>query len=175
MAKRPQHVGTTPRSTRKPAALPRRGAPILRPADLRTILIDLANQLAPADVSDFIKQEDQLRAGAARLTRPDLAVFRKQFDLALTVLRDHAEGNCPQIPYYTIAMLAAAVYYFTDELDVIPDFLPRVGRLDDAAVMAMAFRLADAGLRRYLTWKGRAPDSVLDSRNSRRGRRLPAS
>jgi uncharacterized membrane protein YkvA (DUF1232 family) len=146
----------------------RSGKPFLNPSDVRAILLDLASQLAPADLSTLMEHEQELRARAAQLTPASLSLFRKQLDLAFGLLRDHVDGRCPQIPYYTITLIGAAVYYFAAELDVIPDFLPRVGPLDDAAVMAMACRLADAGLRRYATWKGLASDSVPDFRSRRR-------
>src|SRR5215470_12175841 len=130
------------------------GSPILTAADVRTILHDLATQLAPADVAALMSEEKTLRARADGLADPQLLLLRAQLRLALDCLRDHIDGACPQIPYYTIALLAAAVSYFSNELDVVPDFLPHVGQLDDAVVMAMACRLGDAGLRRYCTWKG---------------------
>jgi uncharacterized membrane protein YkvA (DUF1232 family) len=80
--------------------------------------------------------------------------------LALDCLRDHVEGECPQIPYYTIALMAAGVTYFGDELDVVPDFLPG-GTLDDATVMALACELAYEGLERYCTATGRETRGVL--------------
>ena len=155
------------RRTRIKGSTPAHGQPILRPTDVRTILSDLATQLAPADVEELMAREKDLRAQAAALADVELAPLRRQVDLALDVLRAHLDGACPQIPYYTLALLAAAVHYFSDELDVIPDFLPHVGRLDDAAVMAMAYRMADAGLRRYTTWKGLNADAVLGPRGPR--------
>jgi len=131
---------------------PQRAAPLLKADDVRQILRDLATQIAPADVVDLLAHEQPLRARADALPLP---LLRAQLQLALDCLRDHCDAACPQIPYYTIAMLAAAAYYFADDLDVIPDFLPRIGRLDDAVVMAMAFHLAEAGITRYCTWKGR--------------------
>jgi len=41
-------------------------------------------------------------------------------------LKDHAAGRCPQIPYYSISLLAAGVTYLADQLDFVPDFLPRI-------------------------------------------------
>ncbi len=156
------------RSRTKPHAGTTSPPAILAPDDLRTIISDLATQLAPADVTELMTHEQKLRQQAAALTTVDLAPLRSQVGLALDVLRDHLDGACPQIPYYTVAVLAAAVHYFADEVDVIPDFLPHVGRLDDAAVMAMAWRMAHAGLRRYADWKGLGADAVLGPQPIRR-------
>jgi uncharacterized membrane protein YkvA (DUF1232 family) len=127
------------------------------------MLVDLARHIAPADVTAMMGREQELRVRAAALTTPPLPLLRDQLAVALDCLRDHVAGNCPQIPYSTISLLAAGVCYFADELDFVPDFLSRVGRLDDGAVMAMAFQLGADGVRRYCTATGRDADAVLGS------------
>ncbi len=139
---------------KRPAATARaRRVPLLRASDVRMILQDLMTTVAPGDVADLLELEDTLRKRAADMKDPHLALLRTQLEFALDFLRDHLEGACPQIPYSTVSLLTAGVCYFADEVDVIPDFLPGVGRLDDAVVMAMAFEMAKEGLRRYCTWK----------------------
>jgi len=152
---RPPRVAAKKRRSTAPQA------PLLNRADIRTILYELANRLAPADLTALLETEDELRKRAAALQSEDLPLLGEQLSVALDCLRDHADGACPQIPYYTISLLAAAVSYFADELDVIPDFLPRVGHLDDAVVMAMAYELGRDGLRRYCAWKGRDAHELL--------------
>ncbi|MFQ5666677.1 MAG: YkvA family protein [Candidatus Binatia bacterium] len=134
---------------------------LLDRSDVRTILSDLARQMAPGDVTAMMAHEAELRSKAARLHGEDCPLLADQLTLALDCLHDHVAGSCPQIPYYTISLLAGAVCYFTDVLDVIPDFLPHIGRLDDAAVMALACQLARDGLQRYCAWKGRDLKAVL--------------
>ena len=160
------------RVPRRRQAAPRapRRAPLLKRSDVRMLLFEVANRMAPADVATLIGHEAALRAEAARITSMHLAPLRRQIELALDCLHDHVTGACPQIPYYTIGLLAAGVYYFADKLDVVPDFLPRIGRLDDAAVMAMACQLSADGLRRYCDWKGRNADEVLSRPRARRSR-----
>ncbi|HVO22677.1 MAG TPA: YkvA family protein [Candidatus Margulisiibacteriota bacterium] len=125
------------------------------------IVHELANRIAPADITALLQAERGLRQRAAGLQSDHLQLLAEQLALALDCLRDHVDGACPQIPYYTISLLAAAVSYFADELDVIPDFLPHIGQLDDAVVMAMAYELGHDGLRRYCAWKGRDAHRVL--------------
>ena len=150
---------------------PTRRVPLLRASDVRMILNDLAVRAAPGDVADLLQLEEGLRARATTLKAPQLALLREQLAFALDCLRDHLNGACPQIPYSTISLLTAAVCYFADEVDVIPDFLPRIGRLDDGAVMAMAFDLAEDGIRRYCTSKGRSAASLFGGRRNARATR----
>lgn len=135
--------------------------PLLEVADIRRIVLDAANQIAPADVVTLMTREPEFRARADDLATMGMTLFRDQLDLAFECLKDHVAGASPQIPYFTISLLAAAVCYFGDVLDAIPDFLPNIGELDDAAVMAMACQLGADGLRRYCTWKGRSADLIL--------------
>jgi uncharacterized membrane protein YkvA (DUF1232 family) len=138
-----------------------RRSPLLEPDDVRTALVDMARLMAPADVTALMGREQEVRRRATQLTAPQLALLRDQLALALDCLHDHVAGNCPQIPYSTISLLAAGVSYFADDLDLVPDFLARIGRLYNGAMMAMAFQLAADGVRRYCTASGRDSDAAL--------------
>ena len=163
-SRKPSRTATAKRARNgdvKPAHAQRASAPLITAADLRRAVFELASTLAPADVDDLLGSEDELRERAGRVDGAAGKLFGAQLELAITVLRDHAAGRCPQIPYFTISMLAAALAYLVDDFDLIPDFLPRIGTLDDALVMTMAFQQAEDGLRRYCTWKEIDPTPVL--------------
>lgn len=130
---------------------------LLTRAEVVRAVIELANKLAPADVGDLLVAESSIRERATQLDGAPGRMLRAQLELALVCLKDHAAGRCPQIPYYSISLLAAGVAYLADQLDFVPDFLPRIGMLDDALVMAVACDLGRDGLKRYCTWKGIAP------------------
>lgn len=142
-------------SEKQPHTPKARPGPVLERADISTMLLELSDQFAPADLANLMVHEPALRATAERLPA-QLSLLRQQLQLGLDCLRDHVDGKCPQIPFSTISLLGAAVYYFARAKDAIPDFLPRIGRLDDAAVMAIAFELGQEGIRRYCASKGRA-------------------
>jgi len=122
---------------------------VLDASDLRRIVLEIANTLAPDDIETLLTGEKDIRKRVAELHEGRLALLEAQVHLALDILRDHLEGECSQIPYRTISIVGAGVLYFSDDRGLIPNFLPDVGRLDDAAVMATAFELAHAGIERY--------------------------
>jgi uncharacterized membrane protein YkvA (DUF1232 family) len=130
---------------------------LLTRAEVVHAVIELANKLAPADVGDLMVAESSIRERAAKLPGAPGRTLRAQLELAIMCLKDHAAGRCPQIPYYAISLLAAGVAYLADQLDFVPDFLPRIGMIDDALVMAVACDLGRDGLKRYCVWKGIAP------------------
>lgn len=154
-----RHGGRTA-NVRPPQAPSPSVAWVLDRADIHRILADMTRDLAPGDIETLMADETGLRRRIRELPT-ELDLFRRQLTLAVDCLRDHLAGECPQIPYFTICLLGAAVLYFTDELDAIPDFLPNVGELDDASVMAMAFEQAEDGLRRYCTATGRSLTGLL--------------
>jgi len=123
---------------------PRRKTPAIRLRDFRNHLLRHAAEIAPADVTALLARAPALRRRAATdgKTRPTL---RHDVDLALAILRDHAAGVIPHVPYRTVGLLAAALYYYLDPLDVIPDFVPGVGTADDALVLAYAYKVDHSG------------------------------
>jgi uncharacterized membrane protein YkvA (DUF1232 family) len=142
----------TPRG--KQAMRPR---PALTPADFERYLTTSAAIIAPADVTSLVARAAMIRERLAedRTTHAGLAYRGK---IALHLLADHVRGECPQIPYQTVGLLATALLYYLAPMDVIPDFIPRVGKSDDAVVLEVAWRLAAPGVQRYLDWKGAAID-----------------
>lgn len=133
----------------------------LERADLERIVADLACTVAPADVRSLMEREAELRQRVGAL-EARFALLKRQLTLLLDCLGDHLAGRIDQVPYSTIAHAAAAVLYFGNEMDLLPDFLPRLGRLDDAAIVAIACERVAEGLRRYAratgrSWRGIVP------------------
>jgi len=125
------------------------GRSVPTPADFRRHLLAHADTIAPADVADLAAAAGRIQS---RLdAEPDLdEILVHRVRLAETIVREHVGGRCPQIPYRTIGLLAAALFYFLNPLDVIPDFIPGAGRTDDALVFDLAWQLGRSGIERYL-------------------------
>ena len=127
-----------------------RREPLLKRADFAAHLEAKARETAPRDVEILL---DQAQAAAERAASVSLRMGQ-QMNLALELLADHAAGECPQIPFYTVSLMAEAVFYVLDPNDVIPDWIPGIGQLDDAVVLELAFELGAAGVGRYCAFKG---------------------
>ena len=132
---------------------------LLHTADFTSYLNEKCMQLSPGDVKTLLAQASAIRRRAKSLV-PDHPRMLRQIDFALTLVEEHYKGRCPQIPYYTIATLAVALLYFSDPVDVIPDWIPGVGMTDDAIVFELAFGMARAGIERYCAWKSLPMDDL---------------
>lgn len=139
---------------------PARGTPLLSPNDFTSYLREKADQLAPGDVQQVVglANDVQRRAEKVQSEHPRL---RRHVELAMRLVLDHAEGECPQIPYFTVSLLAVALLYLLDPLDVIPDWIAGAGSADDAVIFELAFDLGRPGIERYCTWKGISTEGLL--------------
>ncbi len=92
-----------------------------------------------------------------------LAKAKSMFGL----IRDYWNGNYRQVPWKTIAAVAGALLYVLMPLDLIPDFIPVAGFLDDAGVIAACLALVSDDLVDYEKWKVHQDNSIKsDSEDS---------
>ena len=77
-----------------------------------------------------------------------------QVKLLYAMIKDYRSGQYKEVPWYTIAVAAAAILYFLTPLDFIPDWIPIGGYIDDAAVLAFCINALRDDLRKYCGFKG---------------------
>lgn len=69
--------------------------------------------------------------------------------LLVMIGSDYLSGRYTRVPVVTVWMLIFALLYVVGPLDLIPDFIPGFGWLDDAFVVALVCRAIRRDLRRY--------------------------
>ncbi len=74
----------------------------------------------------------------------------------IAMVRDYASGAYREIPFGTIAAIVGALLYVLSPIDLIPDFIPGVGFIDDAAVVATCLRLVAYDIQKYRETKTNA-------------------
>lgn len=88
-----------------------------------------------------------------------LAKAKSMFSL----IRDYWSGNYRQVPWKTIAAVAGALLYVLMPFDLIPDFIPVAGFLDDAGVIAACLTLVSDDLVDYEKWKLHQDHTITNS------------
>ncbi|MCW4441071.1 YkvA family protein [Vibrio splendidus] len=73
--------------------------------------------------------------------------------LMMNLITDYVKGDYTDVPWRVIAAITGAIVYFASPIDVIPDFIPVVGYLDDALVIKLAIDLASEDFNEYKRWK----------------------
>lgn len=79
----------------------------------------------------------------------------------------YADGSYRKIGWNTMALVAGAVLYFLNPLDLLPDFLP-LGFLDDAGIVILALKSVKDDLEAFRQWEesenreAKVSDDVLE-------------
>ena len=117
-----------------------------------------SSKIHDIDLNKIISEEKKISDKSSRL---DLGKFKKlinQIKLAMNLLKDFKNKKYTDVPWRTIAMLAASVMYFVNPFDIMPDLLPVLGFADDAILFASLFKSIQADLEKYCHWKGYNPE-----------------
>lgn len=73
--------------------------------------------------------------------------------LLLSLVRDARHGRYRAVPVWTLSAAGFALLYVLNPFDLVPDALPLVGLLDDAAVISACLSLVEQDLRDYRAWR----------------------
>jgi uncharacterized membrane protein YkvA (DUF1232 family) len=88
-----------------------------------------------------VKHQDQLKG----IWQDLMALYR--------MLKAWTKGDYKKIPWKTIVLALAALIYFLNPLDIVPDFLPGIGYLDDAVVLGFVMNSIRKDVSKYLEWE----------------------
>ena len=109
----------------------------------------------------LIKNRDQLHdiirdvlfnirkhSGAIREIRADLQII-------IRLLQSWLSGDYKEISLKTLAILIAALLYFLNPFDAVPDVIPVVGYVDDVSVVAWVIKTLKGEIEKFREWEVR--------------------
>ncbi len=70
------------------------------------------------------------------------------------MIRAYKNKTYRKVPMRTIIAALAALIYFLDPLDLIPDAIPMIGYIDDAAVLGLVMSMIRNDLEAFQEWEG---------------------
>lgn len=85
--------------------------------------------------------------------RGPLAKFFEDVKIMVSMIKDYSSGKYKTVPWWAIAAVVFALLYVLSPVDLIPDFIPIIGQIDDALVVAGCLALIHEELARYRAWK----------------------
>ncbi len=96
------------------------------------------------------KQEEiERKIAQSGLLRKYVTVSRYMF----LMLNDYRKGKYKEVPWLTICTLVFTLLYIFNPLDLLPDFIPVIGYVDDVTVFALGLNFVQKDLKRYLNWR----------------------
>ncbi|SLJ84215.1 YkvA family protein [Psychrobacter sp. DAB_AL43B] len=108
-------------------------------------------EILDADLEYIINEEKKLKEKLADSSH--LERFTKDLMLFMSLIKDYYKGNYRDIPYKTISAGIVGLLYTINPIDIIPDFIPFIGHIDDALVLTFCLKLIEKDLQKYQTWK----------------------
>ena len=136
---------TTKRSTAKPS-----DKRIPSSAKARTIVEAGAKKITEKDIEKVHKKSKEINE---QFTKGPLREYMDNAKLMLDIVSDYWTGKYSEIPYWSIAAIVFTLLYVLSPIDLIPDFIPVIGLIDDAAVVSICLFLVLQDLREYEAWK----------------------
>jgi uncharacterized membrane protein YkvA (DUF1232 family) len=147
------------------SADPPRGAPLSSapPSEMSTVspgpgmLADSLHRVARSFGYHCLKHLAHRRGRVSESLRSVSDDARRRADqtrLALGLIDDFKDGTFRDVPWTSVALLAGALVYIANPRDLIPDFVPVLGALDDLTLLTLAVRMTQKDLRAYCHFKG---------------------
>lgn len=114
-----------------------------------------ASRVTESDVGKAADEADSIR-GKFEHVGP-LGRYLEDVKLLISIVNDYRAGRYRTIPWWAISAIAFTLLYVISPIDLIPDFIPVIGYLDDAAVLSVCMMLVEQELHTYKAWKINQP------------------
>lgn len=69
------------------------------------------------------------------------------------LLNSYLKGDYIDIPRKQLVIIVSAVSYLVSPIDLVPDFIPVVGLMDDMAIVSICIKATQSELEKYLAWR----------------------
>jgi uncharacterized membrane protein YkvA (DUF1232 family) len=79
--------------------------------------------------------------------------FRGHLFSLVRLLTAWTKGKYKTIPVNSILTVMAAVIYFVNPFDLVPDFIPVIGYLDDASIIAFVIKSLKSDIEKFTEWE----------------------
>ena len=111
-----------------------------------------------AEAEKILKDEDKLEKLLQRLekklkTIPAVGDWLSNIPAMVSLVRSYIKKEYTAVPIGTIIAIISAVAYFVSPVDIVPDVIPGVGLLDDAAVVLACLTLVGTDVAEYVKWR----------------------
>jgi len=114
-----------------------------------------AQKVTEKDLEKVVNKSEEIRRKFS--AKGPLARFIEDGQLLIAIVKDYWSGTYRQIPFGVIASIVFTLIYILNPFDLVPDVLPVIGQLDDAAVMGACLMLVEQDLQKYKDWKQGQP------------------
>lgn len=110
-------------------------------------------EIAKIDEGDLELAMDNKEVIDEKLSGRGMKRYAEMGKIMFGMLKDYKKGEYRQVPWFTVAAVIFALLYVFNPMDIVPDFIPGVGYVDDFAIFTVVLRFIQTDLHSYLDWK----------------------
>ena len=92
--------------------------------------------------------------------KQNLKAVWNDFQTLLRLVKAWWKKEYTEVPWNTILYAASAIFYFVSPVDLIPDFIPITGLLDDVTVITFVAKSLKGDLTKFKEWENKTIDEA---------------
>ena len=81
------------------------------------------------------------------------ADVKSKFKVLGRLIKAYGTGEYRQIPWKTLLLIVAAVIYFINPVDLLPDLIPILGFTDDFGILLWVYQSVSGEIDKFLAWE----------------------
>jgi len=112
---------------------------------------NIKSNIKEKDLEDLLKKSNELLEKVSKDGK--LSKYVNQIELLIRMLKDYISKDYSKLPWKTIASIGAAFIYILMPADIIPDFIPFLGLVDDVFIFTAVWKLIEEDVQEYAIWK----------------------
>jgi len=93
------------------------------------------------------------KLGNLNFTKLNLTKLTDRVKVIVRMLKAYVKGEYKMLPWKSLIILVAALFYFVTPLDLIPDVIPVTGYIDDFTVVLWVFRTLQDDINEFIVWE----------------------
>ncbi|CAM2790963.1 membrane protein [Streptococcus acidominimus] len=134
--------------------------------DKKQAMVELQSRYQKADqlLRDDAKMEPFLEKLEKKIKWiPFVRQELKMIPILISMVRSYWKKDYTRVPRRTMLAIVSALIYFLSPIDVIPDWIPVLGQIDDALVVATCWKLVNKDVEDYRQWQKERKQQQLKS------------
>ncbi len=111
-----------------------------------------------SEAEDLLKDKKKMENFLERLERklskiPFAGKYLSDVPVLISLVKAYIDKEYTEIPIGSIIAVISSLIYLLSSIDIIPDVVPGIGFLDDAAVIATVYALIHDDIEEYRVWR----------------------
>lgn len=102
------------------------------------------------DMDTVLNHEEEIKK---KSLKGALKKFADDIQSLIDMVKSFAKGAYKEIPVTTIGMTVLSLVYVFSPIDIIPDFVPVVGLVDDAGIIAALLAAVGVDIEKFKNWQ----------------------